>query len=69
MKKLRVCSFCGNVRLHGISILEQWMCSECEEELLNMNDQDPAYEENKEKIKAIWQTHYLLNRKKTPLKK
>lgn len=69
MKKLRVCSFCGDVRLHGVAILEQWMCSECEEKLLNTDVNDPAYQDNKDKMKAIWKTHYLLSRRKTPLQK
>lgn len=63
MKKIRVCSFCGNMRIHGISILEQWMCAECEEKLLHMDLEDPSYEENKEKIKDIWKTHYVLTKK------
>lgn len=68
MKKVRVCSFCSNMRINGIAILEQWMCNECEEKLLNTNIEDPIYDQNKEQIKNIWKGHYILSKQYEMLK-
>ena len=62
MKKMRACSFCGNMRMKGISILEQWMCSECENKLLEMEVEHPYYQYHIDQIKNIWKSHYLIQR-------
>ena len=63
MKKVRACSFCGSMRIQGIYILNQWMCRECEEELLKSDLDHPSYQENVSKIKNVWKNHCVLSKK------
>ncbi|MCR1899544.1 sigma factor G inhibitor Gin [Irregularibacter muris] len=63
MKKMKTCGFCGSMRIKGLYVLSQWMCSECEEKLLQSSSEDPDYEDNVNKVKNAWKSHCLVNKK------
>ena len=60
MQKLRPCCVCGNMRVYGINILNQWICGECEKNLLKIEGTHIFYDYYIEEVKNIWENYYLL---------
>jgi len=52
------------MRKEGLKILEQWICSDCEEALLRADVEHPYYQYYMEIIKNMWKSHYLIRRKR-----
>lgn len=48
------CIFCEEVHTEGIHLRGKFICSKCENELLNTPVDEPAYQNYKEGLKIIW---------------
>ncbi len=55
------CIFCGNITIDGIQLRGRLICSECEQELINTQVDEPAYQSYKQGIKAIWKEAITLD--------
>lgn len=58
MERIRSCSICDGNGTRGILLLEQWICTQCINELLEMDPSNPNYKHYMEKVKNIWKSHY-----------
>lgn len=48
------CIFCDQIDVEGIRLRGKFICKACEEELLKIQVDEPAYDTYKEGIKIIW---------------
>lgn len=48
------CIFCEELHPEGILLRGKFICSQCENELLNTQVDEPAYQTYKEGLKLIW---------------
>ena len=48
------CIFCDQIYEEGIRLRGKFICKACEEELLKIQVDEPAYDTYKEGIKIIW---------------
>lgn len=48
------CIFCEELHTEGIHLRGKFICSTCEQELLNTQVDEPAYQTYKEGLKLIW---------------
>ncbi len=49
-----VCMICECSCSNGIHILSQFICSECEEEIVNTSVEDDLYDYFVERLRALW---------------
>jgi len=62
VKKIKMCILCGNMRIQGYKVLEQWVCDQCESDLLDTDVEHPYYQYYMESVKNMWKSHYLIRR-------
>lgn len=50
------------MRIQGYKVLEQWVCDQCESDLLDTDVEHPYYQYYMESVKNMWKSHYLIRR-------
>jgi predicted nucleic acid-binding Zn ribbon protein len=51
---MQSCIVCGEAKEEGISIWNQFICSECEQEMIHTEVEDKRYSYFINKLKTIW---------------
>jgi len=51
---MQSCIVCGETKEEGISIWNQFICSECEQEMIHTEVEDKRYSYFINKLKTIW---------------